>query len=120
MLIAEDSVFARGSQRVWAGRVFMLSAAQHYPIMRCRGCASADRFIERGRGMEYRSGRVGAGMRVIGLLGGLMAAGVLGAGCASEKPNPMAQPSLEQVKGNADRGFDKLKQEEREHKPAGM
>ena len=108
MLIAEDSVFARGSQRAWAGRVFMLSAAQHYPIMRCRGCASADRFIERGRGMEYRSGRVGAGMRV------------LVAGCASEKPKPMAQPSLEQVKGNADRGFDKLKQEEREHKPAGM
>lgn len=70
--------------------------------------------------MEYRNGRVGARMRVIGLLGGLMTAGVLMAGCASEKPKPMAQPSLEQVKGNADRGFDKLKQEEREHKPAGM
>ena len=70
--------------------------------------------------MEYRSSRVGAGMRVIGLLGGLAAAGVLVTGCASEKPRPMAQPSLEQVKGNADRGFDKLKQEEREHKPAGM
>ena len=70
--------------------------------------------------MEYRSGRVGAGMRVIGLLAGLAAAGGLVTGCASEKPKPMAQPSLEQVKGNADRGFDKLKQEEREHKPAGL
>ena len=120
MLIAEDSVFARGSQRVWAGRVFMLSAAQHYPIMLCRGRASADRSIESGRGMEYRSGSVGAGMRVIGLLGGLMAAGVLVAGCASEKPKPMAQPSLAQVKGNADRGLDQLERGEREHKPAGM
>lgn len=70
--------------------------------------------------MEYLSGRVGAGMRVIGLVAGLLVAGSLVTGCASEKPKPMAQPSLEQVKGNADRGFDKLKQEEREHKPAGM
>ncbi len=70
--------------------------------------------------MDYRSDRVGSRMRAIGLLGGLAAAGVLVTGCASEQPKPMAQPSLEQVKGNADRGFDKLKQEEREHKPAGM
>jgi hypothetical protein len=41
-------------------------------------------------------------------------------GCASEKPKPMQQPSPEQVKGNADRSFDKLKQEERERKPAGQ
>ncbi len=41
-------------------------------------------------------------------------------GCSSDKPKPMAQPSPEQVKGNADRAFDKLKQEERERKPAGM
>ena len=79
-----------------------------------------DDLSKRGRGMEYRNGRVGAGMRVIGVLGGLLAAGGLVTGCASEKPKPMAQPSLEQVKGNADRGFDKLKQEEGEHKPAGM
>jgi len=45
---------------------------------------------------------------------------VLVASCASEKPKPMAQPSSEQVKGNADRAFDKLKQEERDRKPAGM
>jgi hypothetical protein len=30
----------------------------------------------------------------------------------------MAQPSPEQVKGNADRSFEKLKQEERDRKPA--
>lgn len=45
---------------------------------------------------------------------------VLVAGCASEKSKPMAQPSPEQVKGNADRTFDKLKQEERDRKPSGM
>jgi hypothetical protein len=39
-------------------------------------------------------------------------------GCASDKPKSMQQPSSEQVKGNADRTFDKLKQEERERKPA--
>ena len=70
--------------------------------------------------MEFKIGSVGTGMRMIGLLGGLLAAGGLVIGCASEKPKPMAQPSLEQVKGNADRGFDKLKQEEGQHTPAGM
>jgi hypothetical protein len=38
------------------------------------------------------------------------------AGCANEKPKPMQQPSPEQVKGSADRSFDKLKQEERERR----
>jgi len=38
VLIAEDSVFAGGSQRVWVGCVFMLSAAQHYPIMPRQVC----------------------------------------------------------------------------------
>ncbi len=55
-----------------------------------------------------------------GILCGLMAAVMLTVGCSSDKPKPMAQPSPEQVKGNADRAFDKLKQEERDHKPAGM
>jgi len=45
---------------------------------------------------------------------------VLVVACASEKPKPMGQPSSEQVKGSADRAFDKLKQEERERKAAGM
>ena len=42
------------------------------------------------------------------------------AGCASEKPKPMQQPSPEQVKGSAERSFDKLKQEERERKSTGQ
>ncbi|MEK6802120.1 MAG: hypothetical protein AABZ34_05570 [Nitrospirota bacterium] len=70
--------------------------------------------------MGKGSSRTGAGMCVVGVFGALVAAAVFVAGCASEKPKPMAQPSLEQVKGNADRGFDKLKEEEREQKPAGM
>jgi len=32
----------------------------------------------------------------------------------------MAQPSSEQVKGGADRAFDRLKQEEGERRPSGM
>ena len=57
------------------------------------------------------------GVRMVGCLAvGL----VLVAGCASEKPKPMAQPSSEQVKGSADRAFDRLKQEEGERRPSGM
>lgn len=63
---------------------------------------------------------VGVGGRVIGMVGGIVATVVLVVGCASEKPKPMAQPSSEQVKGSADRAFDRLKQEEGERKPAGM
>jgi hypothetical protein len=66
------------------------------------------------------SNRADAGVRVIGVLGGLVAALVLVVGCASEKPKPMAQPSSEQVKGSADRAFDRLKQEEGERKQGGM
>lgn len=35
-------------------------------------------------------------------------------GCSSNEPKPMAQPSVQDVKGNADRSFDRLKQEERQ------
>jgi len=35
-------------------------------------------------------------------------------GCSSDQPKPMAQPTPDQVRGHADRGFDKLKQEERD------
>jgi hypothetical protein len=58
------------------------------------------------------------GMVCVGwlLIGAFMAV----VGCAGDKPKPMQQPSSEQVKGNADRTFDKLKQEERERKPAGQ
>jgi len=37
--------------------------------------------------------------------------------CSSERTKPMQQPTPEQVKGNADKTFDKLKQEEHERKP---
>ena len=54
-------------------------------------------------------------------IGGEAAAGiVLGVGilmlsaCSSNEPKPMAQPTPDQVRGHADRGFDKLKQEEQE------
>jgi hypothetical protein len=34
--------------------------------------------------------------------------------CASEQPKPLPQPTPDQVRGHADRAFDKLKQEEKE------
>ena len=34
--------------------------------------------------------------------------------CASDQPKPLPQPTPDQVRGHADRAFDKLKQEERE------
>ncbi len=70
--------------------------------------------------MRQTGSRLGVGGRVIGMVGGIVAAVVFVVGCASEKPKPMAQPSSEQVKGNADRAFDRLKHEEVERKPAGM
>lgn len=51
------------------------------------------------------------------IVGG-MAAGILFVtmtACSSEQPKPMVQPTPDQVRGHADRGFDKLKQEEQEH-----
>jgi len=35
-------------------------------------------------------------------------------GCSAHEPKPMAQPTPDQVRGHADRGFDNLKQEEKE------
>ncbi len=34
--------------------------------------------------------------------------------CASDQPKPLPQPTPDQVRGHADRTFDKLKQEEQE------
>jgi len=34
--------------------------------------------------------------------------------CSSDQPKPMTQPTPDQVRGHADRAFDKLKQEEQE------
>ena len=52
------------------------------------------------------------------LIVGGMAAGILVVtmtACSSDQPKPMVQPTPDQVRGHADRGFDKLKQEEQEH-----
>jgi outer membrane biogenesis lipoprotein LolB len=43
-----------------------------------------------------------------------LSAVVMLTGCSSHEPKPMAQPTPDQVRGHADRGFDKLKQEEQE------
>ena len=36
------------------------------------------------------------------------------AACSSDQTKPMAQPTPDQVRSHADRGFDKLKQEEQD------
>ncbi len=69
--------------------------------------------------MDQPRSSVTVGRPVGAVVGGIIAAIVL-VGCASEKPKPMAQPSSEQVKGSADRAFDRLKQEEGERRPSGM
>ena len=43
-----------------------------------------------------------------------LAAVLIMTACSSQEPKPMAQPTPDQVRGHADRGFDKLKQEEQE------
>lgn len=70
--------------------------------------------------MDQKQSKRSAWSLGVVMVGGLAVVAGLLAGCASEKPKPMAQPSAEQVKGNADRGFDRLKQEEGERRPAGM
>lgn len=40
--------------------------------------------------------------------------------CAGEKPKPMAQPTPDQVRGHADKTFDKLKQEEQDRASQSM
>ena len=97
----------------------MLSAARQYLIMRHQDCGQGITSMKGGH-MGKRHSMAGTGFQGGGVVLAVAAVVMISAGCASEKPKPMAQPSLEQVKGNADRGFDKLKQEEREHKPAGM
>ncbi len=70
--------------------------------------------------MGDKNGKVGRKVRLVEVGCGMIVAAIFITGCAGEKQKPMAQPSADQVKGSADRAFDKLKQEEREHKPAGM
>lgn len=53
-----------------------------------------------------------AGTTLVGLMAGVLF--MIIAGCSSEQPKPLAQPTPDQVRGHTDRTFDKLKQEERE------
>ncbi|HEU4682982.1 MAG TPA: hypothetical protein VFS39_00585 [Nitrospira sp.] len=48
------------------------------------------------------------------VMSALAAAAFMVFGCSSDHPKPMAQPTPDQVRGHADRTFDKLKQEEQE------
>ena len=48
------------------------------------------------------------------LLGMVLLAAVSWTGCSSTEPKPMAQPSVQDVRGNPDRAFEKLKQEEKQ------
>ncbi len=71
--------------------------------------------------MNEQVGKVLCGRTLGVVLCGLLACGLtMITGCSSERPTSMQQPTHEQVKGNADRTFDKLKQEERERKPMGQ
>jgi len=47
---------------------------------------------------------------VSGVIAGILLVAL--AGCSSEKPKPMVQPTTEQIRGHADQTFDKLKKEE--------
>jgi len=49
----------------------------------------------------------------VGGLMGFVLCSVVGA-CAGDQPKPIPQPTTDQVRGHADRTFEKLKQEEQE------
>lgn len=71
--------------------------------------------------MNERVGKVLYGRTLGVVLCGLLISGLaMITSCSSERPKPMQQPTPEQVKGNADRSFDKLKQEEHDRKPIGQ
>lgn len=55
---------------------------------------------------EMMRGQRAVGCAMAGILFLAMAA------CSSDQPKPLAQPTPDQVRGHADRTFEKLKQEE--------
>jgi hypothetical protein len=61
--------------------------------------------------MNYRRSRVQ--QRGAAMVAGLFALLMITA-CASDQPKPLPQPTPDQVRGHADRAFEKLKQEEQE------
>lgn len=54
--------------------------------------------------MEQRGRAMVVGLFVLSLI----------TACASDQPKPVPQPTADQVRGHADRAFEKLKQEEQE------
>lgn len=60
------------------------------------------------RDYELPRGQRMAGYAMAGILLMTMTA------CSSDQPKPLAQPTPDQVRGHADRAFEKLKQEEQE------
>ncbi len=88
------------------------------PAERSTRANAATSKMEKGDDMSckltWRPGGVGAIVLWV-------AAGTLAAGCSSSKePKPMQQPSVQDVRGNADRAFDKLKQEEKQRDGAAQ
>ena len=61
--------------------------------------------------MSHRRGRMQ--QRGIAMVAGLFVLSLITA-CASDQSKPLPQPTPDQVRGHADRAFEKLKQEEQE------
>ena len=63
--------------------------------------------------MERREREIVRGQRIVGCaMTGLLVMTM--AACSSDQPKPLPQPTPDQVRGHADRAFDKLKQEEQQ------
>ena len=63
--------------------------------------------------MERRERKTTHGQRIVGYAMTGMLVMTMTA-CSSDQPKPLAQPTPDQVRGHADRAFDKLKQEEQQ------
>lgn len=63
--------------------------------------------------MKHRDREITRGQKIVGcVMTGMLLMAMTA--CSSDQPKPMAQPTPDQVRGHADRGFEKLKQEEQE------
>ncbi|HEY6260003.1 MAG TPA: hypothetical protein VIW47_00305 [Nitrospiraceae bacterium] len=63
--------------------------------------------------MKRRECKMTPGQRIVGCAMAVMLVMTMTA-CSSDQPKPIAQPTPDQVRGHADRTFDKLKQEEQQ------
>ena len=63
--------------------------------------------------MKHREREITRSQKIVGcVMTGIVVMAM--AACSSDQPKPLAQPTPDQVRGHADRGFEKLKQEEQE------